>query len=449
MAEFQPAPTWAEVVLVDEQTGKFSFNPIWLNWFLALVELINDSGGGGGTFLHNSLGSIQGGSATERYHLGATNATVLSGDPGADRIIFFDDSAGFLAYLTAGTNLSITGTTLNASSSTPDPLLLGDGSSTAPTYSFTSDTDTGIYRIAANTLGLAAGGLIWQILAVGTDSAILAPGPATSSSNGINGTLSAGDGGGTSGNGGSFTINAGSAGGSGNGGAFSLLSGTAVGTNKIGGGFSMTAGNSTGNRTGGAFAIVAGNGGPTGAGGGFQITTGNGGGTSGASGSLTVLTGTSTDGDTGSVTLSTPNATGTNRSGGNVVFKTGNATGGGTNGAVLFQTSGAVSYFKGDSKQQHATYLGTSPTITAGGGTSPSIVGKDQAFTVTIGTGGIATTFTVTFANAFTNAPPAHANSDTDIVALKVATTTTTVVVTATAAFTAGSKVHVIVGSWE
>ena len=35
-------------------------------------------------------------------------------DPGADRLAFWDDSAGAFAWLTLGTNLSITGTTLNA-----------------------------------------------------------------------------------------------------------------------------------------------------------------------------------------------------------------------------------------------------------------------------------------------------------------------------------------------
>ncbi len=35
-------------------------------------------------------------------------------DPGADRILFWDDSAGAMTFLTIGTNLSITGTTLNA-----------------------------------------------------------------------------------------------------------------------------------------------------------------------------------------------------------------------------------------------------------------------------------------------------------------------------------------------
>ena len=101
-------------------------------------------------------------------------------------------------------------------------------------------------------------------------------------------------------------------------------------------------------------------------------------------------------------------------------------------------------------RSQHLIHEGTSPTITAGGGTSPTIAGKDEAFDVTIGTGGVATSFEVTFANAFTtNAPIAAAQSDTDIIALKVATTTTTVTVTASTPFTAGSKVHVICRGWE
>jgi hypothetical protein len=39
------------------------------------------------------------------------------GDPNADRILFWDDSAGAFAYLTLGSGLSITGTTISASGS--------------------------------------------------------------------------------------------------------------------------------------------------------------------------------------------------------------------------------------------------------------------------------------------------------------------------------------------
>jgi hypothetical protein len=38
-------------------------------------------------------------------------------------------------------------------------LTVGDGTAAVPTMTFTSDTDTGIYRSSANTLGVAAGGV--------------------------------------------------------------------------------------------------------------------------------------------------------------------------------------------------------------------------------------------------------------------------------------------------
>jgi hypothetical protein len=40
----------------------------------------------------------------------------------------------------------------------PDPLLLGNGSAAAPTYSFSSDTDIGMFRAGADELGFSVGG---------------------------------------------------------------------------------------------------------------------------------------------------------------------------------------------------------------------------------------------------------------------------------------------------
>ena len=118
--------------------------------------------------------------------------------------------------------------------------------------------------------------------------------------------------------------------------------------------------------------------------------------------------------------------------------------------SFLHATVGAEPVTVAQMKSQHIIHSGTSPTITAGGGTNPSIAGKDEAFEVTIGTGGTATSVEVTFANAFTTNPPVCvAMSDTDIVALKCVTTTTKVTITATLAFTAGSIIHVICRGWE
>jgi hypothetical protein len=55
------------------------------------------------------------------YRAGGTDVPLADGgtgaslaDPGADRVMFWDDSAGAVTWLTMGTNLTITGTTLDA-----------------------------------------------------------------------------------------------------------------------------------------------------------------------------------------------------------------------------------------------------------------------------------------------------------------------------------------------
>ena len=55
-------------------------------------------------------GSITGSGTISLSHLGLESLS----DPGADRIMFWDDSAGVLKFLTAGSNLAFSGTTLNA-----------------------------------------------------------------------------------------------------------------------------------------------------------------------------------------------------------------------------------------------------------------------------------------------------------------------------------------------
>lgn len=57
------------------------------------------------------------------------------GDPNADRILFWDDSAGGFRYLTAGSGLSIVGTTMTATGAV-------DGSGTANRITYWVDTDT-------------------------------------------------------------------------------------------------------------------------------------------------------------------------------------------------------------------------------------------------------------------------------------------------------------------
>ena len=77
MALFQPAPTWAPVIIENERTGEKEFNPVWLKWFLDVVGLINTSGGGAGTIQHNGLAGLQGGVANEYFHLTSAQYTAL------------------------------------------------------------------------------------------------------------------------------------------------------------------------------------------------------------------------------------------------------------------------------------------------------------------------------------------------------------------------------------
>lgn len=66
MADIQPPPTYAEVILMDQKTKQARFNPIWLKWFIDLAGTINSAGGS--TLNHNDLANIQGGTANQFYH---------------------------------------------------------------------------------------------------------------------------------------------------------------------------------------------------------------------------------------------------------------------------------------------------------------------------------------------------------------------------------------------
>jgi hypothetical protein len=104
-----------------------------------------------------------------------------------------------------------------------------------------------------------------------------------------------------------------------------------------------------------------------------------------------------------------------------------------------------------DGKFRHTLAAGTAPTIASGFGTSPSIAGSDEAFRVTIGTGGTANSGVVTFGTAYTNAPVCFGNDETTAIDIQAVPTTTNVTingigfVTGTlAAFGASDKVSVI-----
>ena len=123
MPDIQPPPTYADPVLVDEQTNKSKFNPIWLKWFIDLAQTLNESGGT--ALSHNDLDSIQGGSASERYHL----SSAAAGDVNAIVAL----AAGLLAKTAANAYAARTLT------GTASQITVANGAGTAgnPTVSLT------------------------------------------------------------------------------------------------------------------------------------------------------------------------------------------------------------------------------------------------------------------------------------------------------------------------
>lgn len=148
----------------------------------------------------------------------------------------------------------------------------------------------------------------------------IAPGDAASGDNIGNGLeINPGVGSG-SGEGGAFDVGGGNGGATGNGGYVSLASGNGGATSGDGGAFSLAAGSGVaGDSFGGDYDMSAGNGSGTRRGGNFSITAGSGGATDAAGGAVSIISG---------------NATGGNGSGGNITLQPGTKQGSGTSGVL-------------------------------------------------------------------------------------------------------------------
>mgnify|MGYP003424337975 FL=1 len=97
-----------------------------LDGITATVAELNVLDGIPGTLTATEIGYLDGVTSAIQAQLNAKQATITTlplanggtgvalADPGADRLMFWDDSAGATAYLTVGASLSITGTTLDA-----------------------------------------------------------------------------------------------------------------------------------------------------------------------------------------------------------------------------------------------------------------------------------------------------------------------------------------------
>ena len=80
-------------------------------------------------------------------------------------------------------------------------------------------------------------------------------------------------------------------------------------------------------------------------------------------------------------------------------------------------------------------------TIASGFGTSPSVTGTDGGGSVTVGSGGTATTGVINFAHTWTSVPQCVANDNTTLLFVQAKATVTTLTLTAATAFGAGDVV--------
>ena len=84
------------------------------------------------------------------------------------------------------------------------------------------------------------------------------------------------------------------------------------------------------------------------------------------------------------------------------------------------------------------------PTITSGGGTSPTIVGSDMAFKITLGASPSNTAIVVDFYQNYANAPMVIAQYQSDHIALRAVATTSGITITPASAMTENHVIDVI-----
>jgi hypothetical protein len=112
--------------------------------------------------------------------LSSLNSLAALTDPNADRLLFWDDSAGAYAHLTLGTNLTITGTTLDASGGSGSPggsntqVQFNDSGAFGGDAGFTYDKTNDLVTITRNSIDndQTKAGLIIQNTTAATDELV-------------------------------------------------------------------------------------------------------------------------------------------------------------------------------------------------------------------------------------------------------------------------------------
>lgn len=137
MSSFQPPPTWALPILVDERTSLAIFNPVWLKWFVDLTAALPASGAGSVSSVSvvsaNGLaGTVATATTTPAITLSTTVTGLLKGNgtaisaavSGTDYApatsgtsILYGNGAGGFSNVTIGSGVAFAAGTLSATGS--------------------------------------------------------------------------------------------------------------------------------------------------------------------------------------------------------------------------------------------------------------------------------------------------------------------------------------------
>ncbi|TVL99580.1 MAG: hypothetical protein CV087_17635 [Candidatus Brocadia sp. WS118] len=240
---------------------------------------------------------------------------------------------GVMEEITLGTNLSLSGTTLNAAGGSPGgadtQVQFNDGGSFGGDAGLTYNKTSNV--LSVSTINSISGEAL-AFASVGDNKNITLTTPASGSATVKSGNISLTTGtGNTTGVGGGLSFTTGAGGNNSRGGDISFITGSAGGGDNNSGDFTVSLGAGSGSESGGFVDITAGIGGATGDGGYIQLLSGGGGATSGAGGLINIAAGSASGGGSegGDITITSGNGA-TDGSGGDIVLTTG--TGGVTAG---------------------------------------------------------------------------------------------------------------------
>lgn len=167
MSVFEPPPTYADPVLVDEKTGKSKFNPIWLKWFIDFTGVINASGGGSGAIQHNDTAGLQGGTANQYYHSTAAQNTFLAALAAAGTL---GSGASVLGNaLTAWTPTDASGAGLTLTLGTCNYFLYGKLCIAQFSITYPATADASATKIGGLPATSVSGDNVWPVIIGGTN----------------------------------------------------------------------------------------------------------------------------------------------------------------------------------------------------------------------------------------------------------------------------------------